>query len=189
MKFRNILLGIVAMGLASSAFAGEDKKVKMKIAVVGDDGAGAQQFKIDSDDIGFDLQDMQIGESRSIVDETGQPILITRTDDGYSFNINGETIDLPDFQDEAGHGMVWVGDGADIDVQVMHDAEVTTMHEMDSTMIITGEPIDATTQQAVRDLLGAAGYDSEVKFIDRDVAHGRKIVIKKVQTVVESPQT
>ena len=173
MKLRNILLGAVAIGLASSALAGE------------------KHFKINSDELGFDLHDMQEGESRSIIDESGQAILITRTSDGYSFDIGGETIELPDFQGKDDHGMAWIGkgEGGEIDVHVMHNAEATTMHEMNNTMIISAEPIDAATQQAIKDLLGSAGYDSDVSFIDRDAAHGRKVMIKKVERVVESPQT
>lgn len=173
MNFRNILLGVVVIGLASSALAGET------------------HFRINSDDLGFDLHEMQEGESRSIIDESGQNILITRTGDGFNINIDGETIELPGFQGNGKHGMVWVGedDGSEVDVHVMHDAEVTTMHAMNNTMIISAKPIDAATQQAIKDLLGSAGYDSEVNFIDRDAAHGRRVMIRKVERVVESPQT
>ena len=188
MNFGKLLLSVVAVGLASAALAEDDVKMTMAIAVVDDDGGKERSFKINSDDLGFDLQDMQEGENRSIVDESGKNILVTRTSDGFSFNIDGETIDLPAFHGEGHHGMVWVGDGdaSDVDVHVMHDTNMTTMHEMNDTMIISGKPIDATTQQAIRDLLGSSGYASEVNFVDRDSAHDGRVMIKKV---VESPQT
>ncbi len=191
MNFGKLLLSVVAVGLASAALAEDDVKMTMAIAVVDDDGGNERSFKINSDDLGFDLQDMQEGENRSIVDESGKNILVTRTSDGFSFNIDGETIDLPAFHDEGHHGMVWVGDGdaSDVDVHVMHDTNMTTMHEMNDTMIISGKPIDATTQQAIRNLLGSSGYDSEVNFVDRDSAHDGRVMIKKVERVVESPQT
>lgn len=183
MNFGKLLLSVVAVGLASAALAE-------------DDGGNERNFKINSDDLGFDLQEMQEGENRSIVDESGKNILVTRTSDGFSFNIDGETIDLPALHGEGHHGMVWVGDGdaSEVDVHVMHDTNVTMMHEMNDTMIndtmiISGKPIDAATQQAIRDLLGSSGYASEVSFIDRDAAHDGNVIIKKVERIVESPQT
>lgn len=175
MDFRKILCGVVAVGLAGGALADDEKKMKMEIAVVGDNGGGEKHFRINSDDLGFDLHDMQEGESRSIVDETGQNILITRTSDGYSFNIDGEKIDMPHF---AGNGR-----------HVRHEVDTGPMHDMSETTIISAKPIDAATQQAIMDLLGSAGYDSEVSFIDRDAAHGGKVMIRKIEKVVESPQT
>jgi hypothetical protein len=191
MNFGKLMLSVVAVGMASTALADDDVKVKMAIDVVHEDGANHKSFKIDSDDLGFDMEDMQEGESRSIVDESGKAILITRTNDGYNFNIDGESIDLPAHGGEGDHSMMWIGEGdaSDVDVHVMHDTKVSTMHEMNDTMIISGKPIDAGTQQAIKDLLGSAGYDSEVSFIDRDAAHGGKVMIKRVETTVESPQT
>jgi hypothetical protein len=196
MNFGKLLLSVVAVGLASAALAEDDVKMTMAIAVVDDDGGNERNFKINSDDLGFDLQEMQEGENRSIVDESGKNILVTRTSDGFSFNIDGETIDLPALHGEGHHGMVWVGDGdaSEVDVHVMHDTNVTMMHEMNdtminNTMIISGKPIDAATQQAIRDLLGSSGYASEVSFIDRDAAHDGNVIIKKVERIVESPQT
>ena len=189
MNFRKILLGALALGLAGSALADDNVAMKMSIAVV--DGAGEKNFTIDSDNLGFDLHDMQEGESRSIVDEAGQAILITRTSDGFSLNIDGETIDLPSFDGESHGGMMWSGEGggSDVDVHVIHDTNVATMVEMDGTMIISAKPIDATTQQAIKDLLGTSGYSSDVNFIDRDAAHNGKVMIKKVEMTVENPQT
>ena len=50
------------------------------------------------------------------------------------------------------------------------------------TVIISGEPIDAATQDVIRTALQSAGHDSDVTFIDREVhADGEKHVkiIKK----------
>jgi hypothetical protein len=156
MTFRKLLLGVAALGLASVAIAGEET-----------------HFRINSDDLGFDLQEMQQGESRSIVDESGRPILITRTADGFTFNVDGKTIELPNSSD----------------VHAMHGTDIKMMHDMDDTMIISPKPIDAATQQAIRSLLESGGYDSDVNFIDRDSAHGRNVHIKTVKKVIESPQT
>jgi len=95
MKFRKILLGLVAFGLVGSAMADDDVKMKMSIAVMDGDGADRTHFKINSDDLDFDLHEMQEGESRSIIDEDGRSILITRVGDGFTFNIDGEIVEVP----------------------------------------------------------------------------------------------
>ena len=190
MNSRNVLLGALLTGLAGSAMAGDAAKMKMAIEVVGEDGVNGKHFMIKSDDLGFDLEDLQVGESRSIVDEAGQNILVTRGQDGFSFNIDGETIELPDFQGGEHGGMHWVAAGDDdVNVHVMRDVNVTTMKEMSGTMILSPKPIDAATQQAIKSLLESAGYGREVNFVDHEGAENRKVMIKKVERVVENPQT
>jgi hypothetical protein len=191
MNSRTVLLGALLIGLAGSAMAGDDAKMKMAIEVVGSDGVNGKHFMIKSDDLDFDLEDMQVGESRSIIDELGQNILVTRSEDGFSFNIDGETIELPDFQSGEHGGMHWAagGEDSDIDFHVMRDVNVTTMNEMSGTMIMSPKPIDAATQQAIKSLLESAGYGSEVNFIDHEGAEHGNVMIKKVERVVENPQT
>jgi hypothetical protein len=55
-------------------------------------------------------------------------------------------------------------------------------------MIMSPKPIDAATQQAIKSLLESAGYGSEVNFIDHEAAGHRKVMIKKVEQVVENPE-
>jgi len=191
MTFRTILLGVVAIGLAGGALAGEDTKIEMKIAVMDGEGDDGVNFTIDSDNLDFDLAEMQEGESRSIIDAEGRSILITRQGYGYTFNIDGETIELPGLMGDEHHGMVWVGegDGSDVDVHVLRDSNFKMMHDTDETMIVSPKPIDEATQQAIKSLLESAGYGSEVNFVDRSDAHGGNVMIKKVERISESPQT
>ena len=190
MNSRNVLLGALLLGLAGNAMAGDETRVTMAIEVVGEDSTNGKHFMIKSDDLGFDLEDMQVGESRSIVDESGQNILVTRGEDGFSFNVDGETIELPDFQGGEHGGMHWIAEGDDdVNVHVMRDVNVTTMNEMAGTTILSPQPIDDATQQAIKLLLESAGYGSEVNFIDHDGAEHGKVMIKKVERVVENPQT
>lgn len=156
--------------------AGDAAKMKIAIEVVGEDGNHGKNFMINSDDLGFDLNEMQVGESRSIVDESGQTVLITRGEEGFSFNIDGETIELPKFEGGEHSEMHWVTAGDDSDV-------------MSGTMIMSPKPIDDATRQAIRSLLESAGYGSEVEFIDHDNAEHGKVMIKKIARVVEIPQT
>ena len=173
------MLGLAIFGLAGSALAGEDVTIA-----------------INSEELGFDwreLHDMQEGENRSIIDESGRSILVTREADGFTFNIDGEIVEMPALFG-GHHGMVLAenGDEVDVNVHVMRRAQFAGRHEMhgmDDTVIISGEPIDDATQQQIKLLLESAGYDSDVNFIDREAAHGERVFIKKIEETVESPSS
>ena len=192
MKSTKLLLGLALISLAGSALAGEDVRMKIAVAVVDDASGDETRFEINTKDLGFDLHDMQEGENRSIIDESGRNILITRENDGFTLNIDGKIIELPALLGEH-HGMLMAGDGdgdlADMDVRVMHHGGPMAMHglhEMDDTMIISPKPIDDATQQAIKSLLESAGYGSDVSFIDRQAAHGGRIRIKRIEKTVEN---
>ncbi len=181
------LLGItLATVLAMSAWAGEKAHHEMKIKVISDAGDG-ETVVIDSDDLNFDLQSMQVGENNSIVDKNGRAVLVTRTEDGYSFDIDGKVVEMPAFDDFGADNRVWVhGDGegeVDVDVHVIADRHVTEAMDLDGVMIVSGDNIDPATQQAIRDTLASAGHN-EVSFAGGDASGDRQVkVIKKVHKV------
>ena len=191
MKIGKILSLAMALGLATTAFAGE--QMKMKIAVVEDDGHGDIRIELDSDDIGFNLEELQEGESRSIVDKSGQSIVVTRKADGFTFDVDGKTIDMPMLGGDH-DGLVWVDkDGdADVDVHVMRNATFIGEDHMGSTMFMSADPIDEATQQVIKSALESAGHDSEVNFVTHGAHHGavhsgdhQVKVIKKVVEIKE----
>lgn len=171
MKIGKILLLVMALGLSATAFSGEE--MKMKIIVVEDSGDGAIRIDLDSDDIGFSLDELQEGESRAIVDKSGQSIVVTRKADGFTFDVDGKSIDLPMLHGDHGD-MVWVDEdgGADIDVHVMRNATFIGEDHMGSTMIMSAGPIDEATQQIIKSALESAGHDSEVHFVTHGAHHG-----------------
>ena len=89
------------------------------------------------------------------------------------------------------HGMVWSEDGEEVDVNrhVIHRTQIAGRHDMNGTMIISGKPIDAATQQQIKLLLESAGYDSDVNFIDREVVDGERVFIKRIVETDESPRS
>ncbi len=186
MKLRKLALVFAALGMATAAFAGDQMKTKMAIAVIDSDSHGEVRLDLDSDELGFDLQDMQEGENRSIVDKSGRSILITREADGYSFDVDGKTIKMPLFDDEI-HNAVWVGDAnhGDFDFDVMHDFSIAAAHGLDGVMIVSQKPIDEATQQAIKSMLQSAGHGDEVRFIDTDGAEGGPHMIKVIEKKVE----
>lgn len=188
---RNVLVSVFLTGMAASALAGEDAKHVMAVEVMGHDSGEGVSFFLDSDDLGFNLDELQVGETRSVIDESGKSILITRNEDGYTFNVDGKDIELPHFDDDADGGMHWVskdGDN-DINVRVVSDVKMTALHEQHGTVIVSPKPIDEATQQAIKSVLESAGYDNDVDFIDSEGGDHHDIKIKKVEKIVEIPQT
>lgn len=195
MHHRNLLGAVAAGVLATSAFAGNDKHMSMSIAVV--DDATQEEVRIDLDDqvLGFRLEDMQVGENRAVVDNNGQNVLITREENGFRFDVDGKTIRTP-----LRHGPA---DG-DFDVVVMgaprggpaHRALPPPLPPMApgsaGTTIISSEPIDEATRQAIEDLLAAAGHDADIRFIDRrapgDGRHEVRIIEKRIDKRVDATQ-
>jgi len=179
---------LIAVGLfATAAYSGEQMHHKVEVVVVGADNDGETRIVLDSDALGFDLHDMPVGENQSIVDKEGRAIMVTRTEDGLTFEVDGKTINMPYFEGQDGAN-VWIGDGdhtSEFDVHVMHDGMSMNSVEMEGVMIFSGKEIDAATQQVIRTALESAGHN-EVSFAGGD-EHGQHNVrvIKKVVKVSE----
>jgi hypothetical protein len=147
--------------------------------VISDEGDGETHLTLNSDDLGFNLRDMQVGENRSIVDKEGRPILITRLEDGFTFNVDGKTIDMPLPGAPGEHHK-------NFDVRVMHDGMPPhPMMDADGVMVISGKEIDAATQEIIRNALEAAGHKN-VRFAGRPEGGPHQLhVVKEVVEVEE----
>ncbi|MDH3337234.1 MAG: hypothetical protein OEM85_09575 [Gammaproteobacteria bacterium] len=93
MKHQVLILFLMASLVSWTAQGEEQKQMRLKIAVDKGDESNTS-FDFDSDTAGFDLQKMQVGESQTITDSSGRPALLTRTEDGFEFDIDGEKIDV-----------------------------------------------------------------------------------------------
>ena len=171
---------------AMSAWSGEEVKHKMAIAIVDSDGGDEMLIELDGADI--DLQNMQVGENRSIVDDTGRSILVTRQEKGFTFNIDGKTIEMPAFMNHE-EGNVWISDDdhitdIEVDVQMLHGSMAAkSMMDSETVMIISGKEIDASTQDVIRMALQTAGHES-VEFVgggEDGGPHGVHVVRKVVE--------
>jgi hypothetical protein len=168
MNIRQITAIAAITLLACSAYAGAEQHTKMKIKVVSDDGDGETRLVLDSDELGFSLHDMQVGENQSIVDREGRPVLVTRTADGFEFEVDGKTIQMPD-----------------VDGHVIRKHAGSPPHPMamrDDVVIVSGKKIDEATKKVIREALEAAGHES-VHFAD---GHGPALhEVEVVTKVVE----
>ncbi len=186
----------ISLGLGT-AFAQEVEK-KMEFKLVVDSGEGPEVVSWTTE--GEDFSGLAIGETRTISVEGGKEILVTRTDAGMEFKVNGETVVVPDMGGHGTHMAFVSADGghtmdSDIDVEVMAlgdgdetvdvrivgaGAHALPIHEAtDGVTIISAEPLDESVRESIRSVLISAGNDDEIRFIDGsgDGPHVR--VIKK----------
>ena len=121
---------LIAIGLFGAALAQEEARVK--IEVITDDGNDdGIHMAIDSDDLGFNLHDMQEGENQAIVDEQGRTILVTREADGFTFDVDGKSIKMPLISADHERMIAMHGEhDENVEVHVVHDVvEVYGEHD------------------------------------------------------------
>jgi hypothetical protein len=174
MTMNRILFLTVAASLLFTIPASAEEANAMwesRVVIAEHDGAGGEPVRIElsGKELGFDLQDLQFGESRSVVDSSGRSILITRTETGYDFAVDGRTISMPAFEQHAELVEIVNPSAAEFDIQVnsgMAFAEAVPA----GIMVITPDPLDESTQASIRSVLQAAGHDETITFIDQSAA-------------------
>lgn len=191
MTAKAIVVSLFAVVLAAAAFAGEEHRMQIELAL--DDGqTGQQLFRFDSQDAGFDLQDMQVGESRTITGESGETALVVRTEDGFEFDVGGKKIRMGDVGAAHGVAMVHRGHHADALVNVdedIHVARALKVIKIDAVdadngvTIITNESLDEATQQQIRDVLSSSGHTGEITFVDTKSTHGDHAGMERVHII------
>lgn len=187
MRLNTLTILITSVLLAAVALAGEEHEMKIEIAV--DDGASAPTvIRLDSDAMGFKLHELQEGESRSVVDDTGQSVLVTRMADGFVFDVDGKKIKVPGMHDDH---MAYVSVDADrdsdmdIDVRVMKRIEVKGDANSDDVTIISGKTLDDSTKEAIRSVLISAGHAGKTLFLDGSELHGDYTMLHSSDSVRE----
>jgi hypothetical protein len=184
MNTKRIAALTLAVMLAATAWAGDKVHHKMEVKIISDHGDGESAVVIDTDNLGFDMHAMQVGENNSIVEKNGRAVLVTRTEDGYTFDVDGETIEMPAFEEFSGDN-VWVhGDGdQDIDVDVHVVRGGLSGGSMEGVLIFSGNEIDEATKQVIRTALESAGH-TDVTFAGSDEGSDHQVrVIKQVHEV------
>lgn len=194
-------LNLVALGLtlifSAALLADVEEEREMKIVVQGMSDDDSTSFHWVSDDSGFDMQNMQVGETHSIVDESGRSVLITRQEEGFEINIDGETMVVPDM---GAHGMA-IATGAnfttDVNLEVIAQHQMMSAHEVGSVAIMSGgpheaagvtilshEPLDDSVRESIKSVLLSAGRDDGVTFIDGSGSsdgHQVRIIKKQIE--------
>lgn len=176
-------LAAMAILLASGAATAQDVEKKTEIKMMVADGSGeASTVHWPSDDMDFDIQDLAVGETRTIESESGRSVTITRAEEGFNFDVDGRTVTMPDMGAHGTH-MAFVGDSAiheEIDINVDADVRVVKAHQPEGVTIVSGKPLEQSVQDSIRSVLISAGNDEEVTFIDGS-ADGSRIMVKKIE--------
>ncbi len=159
-----------------------EKKMEIKVVVAGDGSDERSEIHWVSNDMDFDMQDLAVGESRTIESESGKTVTITRADDGFSFDVDGKTVMVPDMGAHGAH-MAFAGNGAmheEIEVDVTSDVHVMRAHHPEGVTIVSGKPLDDSVKDSIRSVLISAGNDEEVTFIDGSEG-GKRVMMKKIE--------
>jgi len=161
---------LAAVMIFGPATAQEDveRKIEVKVFIAGEGSDDTSAMRWTSKGMSFDMQDMAIGETRTIDGESGQSASVTRLEDGYSFDVDGKTVKMPDMGSlgvAIAHADI---DGLheNIDIDVMNDVHVTRAHMADGVTIISSTPLDSSVKESIKSVLISAGSNDEVTFID-----------------------
>jgi hypothetical protein len=152
-NLRTITLFFWGCLIASAAVAAGKHETHIEI-VTDDDG---EVFEWHSTDPNADFSDLAVGESRTVTDDDGKEITVTRTADGFEFDVNGKKIDLMEF---AGDGDVT------IDIDTKKDVRIIKTDDTADVTIISSDEIDAETRMKIEAILEESGADGEILFLD-----------------------
>lgn len=192
---KNWKLAALAALLACGGALAQEKEETIAFKVhISDDGA-AEPTRIHWVGEDLDLDSLAVGESRTVTGESGDTITVTRTDDGLQFDVDGETIVVPDIGLHGEHATVIdISGDQEIDVEVhaeagSADATAVGTHAirampMEGVTIISGVPLDDSVRESIRSVLISAGIGDEVRFIDHgDEDKSVRVVTKRVEVV------
>jgi len=187
--------------IASAAMAGEQHETRIKIVTDGDDDG---VFEWHSTDPNADFSDLEVGESRTVTGDDGKEVTVTRTGDGFEFDVDGKKIELMEFAEgdaitvdvDVRRG----GDGehvvhkshkdGDVVIEKSKSVRIIKTDDAADVTIISSAQIDAATRERIKAVLKDAGTDGEILFIDGSEmsgdaqAHGEhdvRIITNKVE--------
>jgi len=165
MIFKKYLVLTWAILLAGAAVAGDQERTHIKIAV-DSDATDASTFVFDSQNAGFDLQSMAVGEAQTLTDASGNVATISRTVDGFEVDVAGETVALGNLDGADPFNMFVHEADHHEDIHVNKHVKMIKTGDDESITVISGQSIGAEVRQKIRDALLSAGVDNEVEFID-----------------------
>lgn len=149
--------------IATAAMAGEEHRTQIKIEVDGENSKH-RVIEFDGQDSDINLHDLEVGESQTLTDKSGQEVVVTRTEDGLEFDVEGEH------------------ETEDVIVRKHKKMHVIKTQNSSGVTIISGDEIDDATRAKIEAALKEAGKDGDVQFIDgselggETQAHGEREV-------------
>lgn len=194
MKMLKVAAMAVVLTLGTAVAQETEQQVELKVKVI-KEGGEAHDVHWVSGGMDFELDDLAVGETRTMTGDDGQTVTVTRTDTGMEFVVDGETVVVPNIG-ESGQFMTMIDGDVDVEVHALHgdaenvDVEVvgvgthaTRAFSPEGVTIISGEPLDASVRESIRSVLISAGHDDEVTFIDGSGEKRQVKVIKRVESL------
>ena len=168
--------------IAGAAIAGEQHRAEIKIEIDGDDN-GHSVFRFDSKAAGIDLDELEVGESKTYTDDDGNEVTVTRDKNSFAFDVAGEKIVVADvMHDEHDLKMLHVAhEGENVVVEKHHKVHMVQTDDDVGVTIISGDEIDAETRARIEQVLKEAGKDGEVLFIDGSELSGDEKADRKTE--------
>ena len=145
--------------IATAAVAGDKHQMKIKVAVDGD-GEESKVFEWHGD--GTTIDDLEVGESKTITDDDGNEITLTRTGKGLDIEVEGEHIEV----------MHPGGENEDVIIEKHKKVKVIKGGRDGGITIISSDAIDEETRARLAEVLAEAGQDGEIVFIDGSEMQG-----------------
>ena len=155
-RFVSFLLALPAVFLAAAATAGHGERT-VQVYKFGERDGELTTIRLDSEIMGFHVNELADDESRVVTTEDGQVVTLTRNGDSLNIAVDGQSHDVPLMPADLPHG----DHGMRIVKKMIHPGEGLT--------ILSDEPLDEATQETIRGALSAAGIDKEVNFGSHDV--------------------
>jgi len=161
--------------IATAAVAGEEQRTHIKIAVAGD-GKDHQVIEFNSQDSDIDLENLAVGESKSLTDTAGKEVTVTRTENGLEFDVDGKKIEI-DHLPGGMHGEHDIDieiDGHDMDniiIEKHKNVRVIKSDSTDGVTIISSNEIAAEARAKIEEILKNVGENGDVMFIDGSELH------------------
>ena len=168
-----VLTGVLLASIAATAETEVETIHEQKLMIAIDDGTDHGQVFIDLDGgEALDIGGMQLGETRSVVDQNGRAVMVTRTESGFEIDVDGKKIDIPENSDSIASSVASsVADvHKDVHVEVASDVYVEHHGSANNITIISGSAIDDTTKESIRSVLTSSGHDGDVVFLDGNSA-------------------
>lgn len=163
MTLRTLTVFFWACLIGTAAVAGEEHRTKIEIAVDGDD-TGHRVFRFDSQDSDVDLDAMAVGDSQVIADDDGNQVTVRRTEDGFEFDLEGETVEIAEIHGEH--------DAGDVVIEKHKQVRMIKTDDSHGVTIISGAEIDEKTRAELERVLQDAGQEGEILFIDGNELSG-----------------
>ena len=142
-------MGMVGFGAISiSANEAEDHNVFVEIHRASDSNTKVD-IGVNGHAEAFNLPDLEVGETKDIITESGNTVSVTKTESGITVNVNGEEINLPAV-------------GGDMVAHLIKDRLPLHTNVSKGIQVIG----DLTEEQVaiIRDGFAAAGVEKEINF-------------------------